>query len=256
MSVNPWQQAGIQINAWDAAPVEYLAPLRTAGYTRVELLLNALRKDPPLPPPTRFYCDSLKRAGFNVYGVVWADYFPHDPSTFNDPFVCAEFAIAEKKRLNLNSIIVNAEDWVEGQDAAGLGWSDDFTYRFREALPKLPLALNTYIGCGGIALSWWEQANARLIVQTHHEGHTFEWGVPGYVAWAKKYGWKNAAAIKPQFAVYKGADGQRASIEAQVASAKAAGTIGFSAYYGEGCFDEPQHMVSLLAQARARGVCR
>jgi hypothetical protein len=47
-----------------------------------------------------------------------------------------------------------------------------------------------------------------------------------------------------------------AEVKAQVASAKAGGAVGFSAYYGEGCFDEPQHMVSLLTQAKAAGVCR
>jgi hypothetical protein len=93
-------------------------------------------------------------------------------------------------------------------------------------------------------------------VQTHHEGHTFEWGVPGYVAWAQKYGWRSKDKIKPQFAVYKGEGGVRADVDAQVASAKAAGTIGFSAYYAEGSFDEPKQMTDLFSKAKAAGAVK
>ena len=252
--MNPWQTAGIQINAWDSAPPEYLAPLRKAGYTRIELLLNMLVEG--LAPPPRSYVDALKRpiseggAGFDaVYGVVWAD-------SFEWPQPLEQFVLDESRRLNLNGIIINAEDGTEARDQEGLEWSKRFCKWFREDFPRLPLALNTYIGCGGIDLAAWERANARLLCQTHHEGQTFEWGCVGYQAWAKKYAWTNPAKVKPQFGVYKSADGTRADVTAQVASAKAAGMCGFSAYYGEGTFDEPEHMVRLIDEARKAGVVK
>jgi hypothetical protein len=149
--VTVYQQAGLQINAHDSAPVELLAPLRQAGYTRVELLLNALRKDPPLQPPTRAYVDRLKReAGFQaVYGVVWAGKISGDESTTDGAAQVAGFCQSERRRLNLNGIIVNAEDRIEELDGQ-YGWSNLFLNYHREALPRLPLYLNTYIGCGGI----------------------------------------------------------------------------------------------------------
>jgi len=242
------QRAGLQVNDETAAPVELMRPLWQAGYARVELLQNARPAHLP-PTPPRSYVDAMKQLGFRVWGVVWAD-------SFAGPLDCLGFCQQQRDALMVSGFVINAEDGIEARDQAGEKWSRTFLAGFRNApsLRKLALSINTYIGCGGIDLRAWQDKGARLLVQTHHEGATFEWSVEGYRDWAKQYGWTKPAMMKPQFGCYKGSDGRLPDIAQQVASAKSAGTVGFSAYYAEGSFSEEGHLPRLLREARVAGV--
>jgi len=241
------QRGGLQVNDDTAAPIELMAPLAAAGYARVELLLNSRAAHLSDYAP-RSYVDKMKSLGLKVWGVVWAD-------SFAEPEACYDYVLAERDRLQVSGFVINAEDGTEARDLAGEKWSRRFVsaYRTYAQTSKLALCLNTYIGCGGIDLRAWQDRGARLIVQTHHEGSTFEWSVEAYRSWAKQYGWTKPSMMKPQFGVYKGADGQFPDRSAQIASAKAAGTVGFSAYYAEGAFSE-NVLVPLLRAAQDAGV--
>jgi hypothetical protein len=224
-----------------------MAPLAAAGYARVELLLNARASHLPAQPP-RSYVDKMKGLGFVVWGVVWADSFP-------DPDACLGFCMNQQAILGLSGFVINAEDGIEERDLRGEGWSLRFCKGYRD-WTRRGLVLNTYIGCGGLNLPAWQNVGkARLFVQTHHEGATFEWSVEGYKDWAKFYGWTKPSMMKPQFGCYRGSDGQLPDINQQVASAKKAGTVGFSAYYAEGSFSVENHLPNLLATARNNNVC-
>jgi hypothetical protein len=246
------QRAGLRINddtAIGFMPGEYIETLIRAGYGRVEFLLNTptVIKDVPA-----WKVRKAREYGAVSWGVGWAD-------SFSDPFEFHAFLLSERRRifadtgLTFSGFVVNAEDGTEARDQGGEKWSRHFLdcFRTHPETKKLALHLDTYIGCGGLELPYWQKRGARLTCQTHHESQTHEWPIDGYVTWANAHGWKGVATIKPEFGVYN----PKPNRADQIAAAKRAGTIGFTAYYAEAAGDPKEHLIPLLNEARAAGVC-
>ena len=221
-----WQRAALQVNDYHSAPSEWFPQLYDKGYKVVHVhLQDGGRVD-------KEYVLRLKAIGFKVFGTIWP--------TRDNPAQWAEFCHTEKLRLGLQGMNCNAEDEIEAVDQEQNNyWSKQYLTKFRELMPTLPLCLNTYNGCGGIALPLWEQHGCRLLVQTFHNEELFCWNVPSVKDWARLYGWVNSAKVKPIFAVYKRPDGTRNDAQACIDSSNnASKTKGFLAYYIEGSFDD------------------
>ena len=241
------QVGALCVNDVTAFPLEYVEKCARAGYGRVDVLLNPNHPstEPAVP---RTYVDGVKKLGMKCWGRVWAD-------DFAGPIELYAFVRSERERLMVTGFGINAEDGWEWKDQR---WAGEPSRLFCEyyrttgnPTQKTPLYLDLYNGCGGIALPHWQKAGARLVCQTHHEGQTHEWPIDGYMDWAKAYGWTKPALIKPEWGTYNPLPDRAA----QIASAKRAGTVGFLAYYAEGAGDPAEHLIPLLREARAAGVC-
>ena len=241
------QRAALLVNDHTAFPLEYVEKCAKAGYGRVDVLLNPNHPN-TAPVVPRSYVDGVKALGMKCWGRVWAD-------DFATPTALTEFVLLERRRLLVTGFGINAEDGWEAFDQETSGqWSRAFlaSYRFATSpTAKLALYLDTYNGCGGINLRAWQDKGARLVCQTHHEGATHEWPIDGYMTWAKQYGWTKPAMIKPELGTYR----PLPNINEQVDSCKRAGTTGFLAYYAEGAGDPAEHLIPLLREAKAAGVC-
>lgn len=225
-----WQLGHLWVTDWRSASPELIGPYRDLGYKAVQVHLED-GGEVPLD-----YCNKLRALGFTVFGCFWPK--PDKPREE------ARWAVSEAKRLRLRGIIVNAEDEIEGEDAIGNKWSQQFCSEFRLVAPGMGLALNTYSGCGWIDHAAWRKANARLYMQTFPGGGAgFSENVPYVVSKAAEWGW-GKARVKPCFGVYK-TDGVRPDPAEMIASAKAAGTKGFTAFYADGTFDVPEYMAEL-----------
>ncbi len=255
MTPTIWQKAWLNVNDVTAFPREFLAPCADAGYAGVQVLLNPHHPDTSLDQVPLSYIRAIRDLGMKAWGFVWAD-------DFASPLDCAEFCIAwRKKSLDngcaLTGFVINAEDGVEARDQAGDGWSKNFlaVFRAHPLTAKVSLALNTYNGAGGIALPEWQARSARLYCQTFHEGNTHEWPISSYKPWSAMYGYTKWSQVKPNWATYKGVDGKLPNRAAQIADAKAAGTVGFAAWYAEAAGEPRDVLIPLLNEARAAGVC-
>ena len=245
MNFTIWQTGHLWVTDYESASPELLAPYRGFGYRSVQVHME---DGGPVP---KEYCDALRRLGFTVFGAFWVN--PEIP-----PTDCAEWAALEAQRLGLRGIVANGEDPLEEMDASLMAqgkpsWSSIFCKRYRELLPGRGLALNCFDGCGYIDHAAWRKASARLYLQTF-PGSKFGFvqSVSYLVGKAAEWGW-GKARVKPCFGVYK-YGGERPDPSTMVASAREAGTRGFTAYYADSTFDDADYMKSLAQQALAAGI--
>jgi hypothetical protein len=251
MSGTIWQRGMLNINDVTAFPIEFVRPCVEEGYAVVQVMLNPGHPDTSLDQVPVSYLKACRAVGAKVWGFVWADDFQSPESLYA---FCQMWRLKSlQESCALTGFVINAEDGWEAHDMAGEKWSDRFCFHYRgQALTsKLSLALNTYNGCGGIDLARWQRAGARLYCQTFHEGNTHEWPIDGYIGWAAAHGYTKKAQIKPNWSTYK----PYPSRAAQIASAKAAGTVGFSAWYAEAGGEPQDVLIPLLNEAKAAGVC-
>jgi hypothetical protein len=246
-----WQRAHLNVNDVTAFPVEFLKPCIEAGYACVQVHINPQHPDTSLDQVPLGYIRDIRLLGAKAFGFVWADDFASPDALFN---FCLGW---RRKSLDaacaITGFVINCEDVWEAKDQASAGgWSKKFLQLFRSdpLTAKLSLALNTYIGGGGIALDVWQTRGARLYLQTFHEGNTHEWPISGYISWASFYGFTQKSKIKPNWGTYSPYPNRAEQIQ----SAKWAGTIGFSTWYAEGAGDPQELLIPLLREARAASV--
>ena len=247
-----WQKGHLNVNDHTAFPVEFLQPCANAEYACTQVMLNPHHPDTSLSQVPIDYIRKIRGAGMKAFGFVWAD-------SFSSPEDLYRFVIGWRRQsldngCAITGFVINAEDgWEYKDQTTGGDWSRRFLNYFRSdpATAKLSLAINTYNGCGGIALAKWQAAGARLYYQTFHEGVTHEWPIDGGVTWAKYYGFTKKALVKPNWGTYQPYPNRTEQIRA----AQWARTLGFSAWYAEGAGDPASLLLPLLREARAAGVC-
>ena len=255
MAATIWRKGHLNVNDRTAYPIEFLRPCAEAGYACVQVMLNPNHPSTSLEQVPLSYVRDIKSTGMRAWGFVWAD-------DFQGPDALYDFVLGWRRQsldngCALTGFVINGEDGWEAKDQAGDAWSLKFLMRFRgnPQTAKLSLALNTYNGCGGISLPQWQARGARLYYQTFHEAQTHEWPITGGIAWAAYYGYTKKAQIKPNWGTYKNPQGQLPNRGEQIRSALEAGTKGFCAWYAEGAGDPGEHLIPLLREARAAGVC-
>jgi hypothetical protein len=260
MTVSPipiWKRGHLNVNDETAFPIEFVRSCIAEGYACVQVMLNPKHPDTSLDQVKVSYIRDIRATGAKVFGFVWADDFRSPEALFDFVLAWRQKSIDEK--CAITGFVINCEDVWEAKDQAGfagVGWSKVFLTLFRnhDLTKKLSLAINTYIGGGGIDLPAWMNRGARLYCQTFKEALTHEWPIDGYIPWAKLHGYTKPAMIKPNWSTYKAPDGSRASRAEQIASAKRAGTVGFCAWYAEGAGDPADVLIPLLREAKAAGV--
>jgi hypothetical protein len=234
-----WQRAALQVNDYQSAPSEWFDKLFLTGYTSIHI---NLRQENELPS---YYVERLRGKGFKMLGF----FMPQDYRTGIawSPTETMEFCLSSKARYpGLSGFILNCEDSWEREDQVGNGYpSRDFLYQFRKRWPKLSLALDTYSGCGGIALESWEAAAARLYVQSYREGLPYAERAMDGQDWAVRYGWKNRAKVKPGLGIFKGMSGERPTAELLISTCLRAKSYGLKLWYTEGCWDDPDLMMKI-----------
>ena len=246
-----WKYGHLNVNDPTAFPIEYLAPSAEAGYAVVQIHINPRHPSTALDQVPLDYLKLIRSTGMKAWGFVWAD-------AFLSPEALFDFCLGWRKQslengCALTGFVINCEDGWEAQDQAGKRWSEKFLALFRghPLTRKLSLGLNTYNGCGGIALPLWQKAGARLICQTFHEGVTHEWPMDGYVSWARFYGYTAKAMMKPHFGTYNPFPNRAEQIE----HARWAGTVGMACWYAEGGGEPKNVIIPLLLEARVKGIC-
>lgn len=255
MATTIWQRGHLNVNDVTAFPKEFLKPCIDAGYQVVQVMLNPQHPSTSLDQVPVSYLQDIGNLGAKRWGFVWADDFASPEDMFAFVLEWRQKSIANG--CALTGFVINCEDaWEDHDQASGGAWSKKFTNLFR-SIPltaKLSLALNTYIGGGGVALDVWQSRGARLYLQTFHEAVLHEWPIDNYIPWAAKYGYTRKAQIKPHWSTYKAPDGSRANRAEQIASAQRAGTIGFACWYAEGAGDPNDVLIPLLKEAKQAGV--
>jgi hypothetical protein len=252
MTPTIWQRGHLNVNDPTSFSDAFLRRCVDEGYPVVQVLINPEHStSESLDQVPLGYLRKVRATGAKAWGFTWADDFDSPEALFG--FVLGARQLSLAQGCALTGFVINAEDGWEQHDMGGERWSQRFLTQFRShpLTAKLSLALNTYIGCGGINLGAWMNRGARLYCQTFHEANTHEWPIDGYIGWARFYGYTKPSMIKPNWGTYRPYPSRAEQIE----HARWAKTVGFSCWYAEGAGDAGDILIPLLREARAAGVC-